>query len=188
MSDGRSPGPLGTAVFARPTGIARTASFALPPPLGFGASPVQARLPGEIAPMGVPREVPGGRPLPVPQPRPAPTPLVGRAAAFLGPVGPRDRIIVDYYTKCGLETLGPGQVAVDTPGRYTMEFEPTGQSIKQKVRLRATSAPIAGMTFTFSQTKLPRIATRPLDVIHSRYLGRIHRGRLGLWWVEFDTR
>jgi hypothetical protein len=76
----------------------------------------------------------------------------------------------------------------DNGPSQAMEFEQVPASLKGGVRFRAVSDPIAGMTFEFSVNKVPSIARRPIDVVHVRYLGRIRRGRLGLFWVEFLDR
>jgi hypothetical protein len=37
--------------------------------------------------------------------------VVGTAGVQIGPVGPRGEIVAEYYNKCGLETIGPGQIS-----------------------------------------------------------------------------
>ena len=49
-------------------------------------------------------------PSPPPEPPPPPPPIVGVAGVQIGPQDNRGRFIADYYTKCGLETIGPGQI------------------------------------------------------------------------------
>jgi len=78
-------------------------------------------------------------------------------------------------------------VGDDGPSQ-AMEFEQVPATLKGGVLFRAMSDPIAGMMFEFSVNKVPSIARRPVDVDHVRYLGRIRRGRLGFWWVEFLDR
>jgi hypothetical protein len=76
----------------------------------------------------------------------------------------------------------------DNGPNQAMEFEQVLATLKGGVRFRAVRDPIAGMTFEFSVNKVPSIARRPINIAHVRYLGRIRRGRLGLWWVEFLDR
>jgi hypothetical protein len=101
-------------------GIAPGAAFAVPPPLG-SVLPIEARRPSDSVPLASPHVTPGRdrpSPQPLPQPRPQPTQVVGKADALLGPVGRGVNLIDDYYNKCGLETVGPGQMAVAGIGRY----------------------------------------------------------------------
>jgi hypothetical protein len=61
------------------------------------------------------------RPAPPPQPRPAPPPVTRSANAFVGHMGPAERrahLILEYYTNCGLETVGPGQIQVTSVSRF----------------------------------------------------------------------
>lgn len=61
------------------------------------------------------------RPAPPPQPRPVPPPVTQSANAFvghMGPAEPRAHLILEYYTNCGLETIGPGQTEVTSVSRF----------------------------------------------------------------------
>jgi hypothetical protein len=49
---------------------------------------------------------------PVPPPKPEPPPVVGSAGVQIGPLDPRGQFVEEYYIKCGLETIGPGQITV----------------------------------------------------------------------------
>jgi hypothetical protein len=134
MSDGRRPGPLGGAHGFRQStgwGIASTAAFSTPPPLGFAPS-LPAMLDGEGSDLtiipGEARHRPGGSPqasaTPGPAPRPsvgdpAPTPIVGSGGVLMGPLGPRSQLVADYYQQCGLETIGPGQLVTNRLARFT---------------------------------------------------------------------
>jgi len=133
MSDGRRPGPLGEGYGYWPDhgGLARTAAYALPAPLGLDSS-LPARLDGEGGDLTIiPSETPHGPPRPdgpspSPSPKPSPskpdpspTPVVGTAGVLVGPLGPRSRLILDYYQQCGLETIGPGQVTTDRLAKFT---------------------------------------------------------------------
>src|SRR3954452_2594850 len=100
MSDGRRPGPLGGAHGFRQStgwGIASTAAFSTPPPLGFSPS-LPAMLEAEGSDLTIiPREArhrPGGSPQPSAAPGPAPspsvpdpppTPIVGSGGVLMGP-------------------------------------------------------------------------------------------------------
>jgi len=120
MSDGHRPGPVGASRMRSAAGIAVGAAFTLPPPLG-SLLPEEARRPSDAVPLASPRETPGRdrpSPQPLPQPRPQPTQVVGKADALLGPVGRGANIVDEYYNKCGLETVGPGQMAVAGIGHY----------------------------------------------------------------------
>jgi len=62
------------------------------------------------------------RPVPPPQPRPIPPPITNAANAFvghMGPAEPRAHLILEYYTKCGLETIGPAQIEVSSVSRFS---------------------------------------------------------------------
>lgn len=56
------------------------------------------------------------KPAPAPVPPPAPPlPVTGVARAFIGPMGKqasKESVIFEYYSQCGYETVGPGQVEV----------------------------------------------------------------------------
>lgn len=45
-----------------------------------------------------------------PIPPPPPPPIVSNAGVQIGPLGNRGRFVDEYYNKCGLETIGPGQI------------------------------------------------------------------------------
>jgi hypothetical protein len=65
------------------------------------------------------------RPAPPPQPRPVPPPVTQSANVFvghMGPAEPRAHIVLEYYTNCGLETIGPGQIEVSSVRRF-LTFE-----------------------------------------------------------------
>jgi len=118
MSDGRRPYPLGSSE-ASPGGIAVGAAFTVPPPLAGAPSGISQRARADADSRATPHAGGGTvRPTPVPQPRPQPTPVVGRAAGFVGPLGRGENIIREYYDKCGLETVGAGQVPVSGLTRY----------------------------------------------------------------------
>jgi len=50
---------------------------------------------------------------------PPPPPVAGRAGGHIGPMRSGAEIVSDYYRNCGLETIGPTQIEVGFPNRYT---------------------------------------------------------------------
>jgi hypothetical protein len=44
---------------------------------------------------------------------------VGGAGVQIGPLGNRGRFVAEYYNKCGLETIGPGQITTGGLQHYS---------------------------------------------------------------------